>query len=186
MPGAWPEPDQDPSDAGTMSRVLDVPEFPERFIPYATQAQGPPRDATIPRTPYASLGPCPAQRPFEQVYSREPLPEVVPTPQEAQAPAEPQYWFPPVFNEVDFMRMYASAAANEPHGAESVEDARRSLPRKLVKSQRVVAVMGATGTGKSTFINHISKKAAVVGHSLESCQYHAVRPRMIRVLLQSN
>jgi predicted GTPase len=34
----------------------------------------------------------------------------------------------------------------------------------------VIAVMGVTGVGKSTFINYFSDGEAVVGHSLEACK----------------
>ena len=34
----------------------------------------------------------------------------------------------------------------------------------------MIAVMGVTGVGKSTFINYFSDGEAVVGHSLEACE----------------
>jgi GTP-binding protein EngB required for normal cell division len=34
----------------------------------------------------------------------------------------------------------------------------------------VIAVMGVTGAGKSTFISQLTKEEVVVGHSLSSCR----------------
>lgn len=37
-------------------------------------------------------------------------------------------------------------------------------------SDTVIAVMGITGVGKSTFINYFADKKAIVGNDLESCE----------------
>jgi len=34
----------------------------------------------------------------------------------------------------------------------------------------VIAVMGITGSGKTTFINHFSEKELMIGHGLDSCK----------------
>jgi len=34
----------------------------------------------------------------------------------------------------------------------------------------IIAVMGITGCGKTTFVNYFSSKPLPVGHSLDSCE----------------
>jgi ABC-type proline/glycine betaine transport system ATPase subunit len=34
----------------------------------------------------------------------------------------------------------------------------------------IIAVMGITGVGKSTFIEHLTKVGLKIGHSLQSCE----------------
>ncbi|KAH7400674.1 P-loop containing nucleoside triphosphate hydrolase protein [Phaeosphaeria sp. MPI-PUGE-AT-0046c] len=45
-------------------------------------------------------------------------------------------------------------------------DSTRSIP---TAGDTVIAVMGVTGVGKSTFINHFSDEQTVIGHGLEAC-----------------
>ena len=42
---------------------------------------------------------------------------------------------------------------------------------KRSQNCRVIAVMGATGSGKSTLISKLSAKEIKIGHSLQSCGY---------------
>ena len=35
----------------------------------------------------------------------------------------------------------------------------------------MIAVMGKTGTGKTSFVNAITEKGLIVGHELDSCEY---------------
>ena len=46
----------------------------------------------------------------------------------------------------------------------------------------VIAVMGVTGSGKSSFISSLTNGKAAVGHSLESCE---LGPPAFRVLVIS-
>ncbi|KZM21060.1 uncharacterized protein EKO05_0011164 [Ascochyta rabiei] len=47
-----------------------------------------------------------------------------------------------------------------------LNDRTRVLP---IAGDIVIAVMGVTGVGKSTFVNHFSNESAIVGHGLEAC-----------------
>ena len=50
---------------------------------------------------------------------------------------------------------------------------RDRVSRHLQQGDIVVAVLGLTGAGKSTFISELSKdEGIVIGHSLKSCKSH--------------
>lgn len=52
----------------------------------------------------------------------------------------------------------------------SVPDPEHALQhQKSLNSTVLIAVFGATGTGKSTFIKNVSGKDVLVGHNLKSC-----------------
>ncbi|KAL4246895.1 P-loop containing nucleoside triphosphate hydrolase [Abortiporus biennis] len=44
-----------------------------------------------------------------------------------------------------------------------------TIPIKIEKENVTIAIMGATGTGKSTFINLVGGSSLPVGHGLEAC-----------------
>lgn len=46
----------------------------------------------------------------------------------------------------------------------------RELPRHVDKAS-VVAVMGPTGSGKSTLISKLAGRPVKIGHSLKSCEH---------------
>lgn len=48
--------------------------------------------------------------------------------------------------------------------------ARKTLPNTLEERPTVVAVMGPTGTGKSTFISKLAGREMNIGHNLSSCE----------------
>ena len=48
-----------------------------------------------------------------------------------------------------------------------------------------IAVMGATGAGKSTFISKCTEKPVAIGGSLESCKIHSLHPAVRSQLNQT-
>ena len=52
--------------------------------------------------------------------------------------------------------------------------AEESLPSTLPERPTVIAVMGPTGTGKSTFISKLAGREMNIGHNLSSCKLVSV------------
>lgn len=55
--------------------------------------------------------------------------------------------------------------------------ARQTLPEKIPERPRMIAVMGPTGTGKSTFISKLAGQEMKIGHNLTSCKKHSKHHR---------
>ncbi|KAL9036643.1 MAG: hypothetical protein Q9180_004180 [Flavoplaca navasiana] len=47
--------------------------------------------------------------------------------------------------------------------------ARETLPKNIAEKPKLIAVMGPTGTGKSTFISKLAGREMKIGHHLHSC-----------------
>lgn len=56
------------------------------------------------------------------------------------------------------------------HG-DAAQPAGTSLPSVPPHRPAMIAVMGPTGTGKSTFISKLAGRDMNIGHSLSSCMY---------------
>ena len=52
--------------------------------------------------------------------------------------------------------------------------AEESLPSTLPEGPELIAVMGPTGTGKSTFISKLAGREMNIGHDLSSCKLISV------------
>lgn len=48
--------------------------------------------------------------------------------------------------------------------------ARETLPNSIPGGAKVIAIMGPTGTGKSTFISKLAGREMKIGHHLHSCK----------------
>ena len=48
--------------------------------------------------------------------------------------------------------------------------AKESLPSVLPEPPALIAIMGPTGTGKSTFISKLAGREIQIGHNLSSCE----------------
>ncbi|KAL9615846.1 MAG: hypothetical protein Q9204_008653 [Flavoplaca sp. TL-2023a] len=51
--------------------------------------------------------------------------------------------------------------------------ARETLPSNIEEKPKLIAVMGPTGTGKSTFISKLAAREMKIGHHLHSCKKHS-------------
>lgn len=51
--------------------------------------------------------------------------------------------------------------------------ARQTLPEKIPERPKLIAIMGPTGVGKSTFISKLAAREMKIGHNLSSCKLHS-------------
>ena len=61
--------------------------------------------------------------------------------------------------------------------------AKQTLPATLPESPTVIAVMGPTGTGKSTFISKLAGREINIGHDLSSCKARPM-PELAQSLIE--
>ena len=61
--------------------------------------------------------------------------------------------------------------------------ARQTLPENISEEPKLIAIMGPTGVGKSTFISKLAAKEMKIGHNLSSCKlnskHYRPRPRLM-------